>query len=78
MQQLVGRPLAVVVASSVTGTGLGAFERTVVYKDSASVRLAGSLIFTGPVTIQDLSFGGKVREGCVEEVYWKGKSIWRM
>lgn len=47
-----------VVATSVTGTQLGAFERRVVYRDSASERLAGSLRFTGPVSIQDLTFGG--------------------
>lgn len=59
-QHLVGRSLAVVVASSITGTGLGAFERMVVYRDSASERLSGSLVFKGPVTIQDLTFGGNV------------------
>ncbi|XP_050696832.1 uncharacterized protein LOC126985707 [Eriocheir sinensis] len=70
-QHLVGRSLAVVVASSVTGTGLGAFERTVVYKDSASERLAGSLVFTGPVTIQDLSFGGSF-DGVSADEYKSG------
>lgn len=57
-QHLVGRSLAVVVASSIIGTGLGAFQRTVIYRDSASERLSGSLVFRGPITIQDLTFGG--------------------
>ncbi|XP_063847992.1 uncharacterized protein LOC135093049 [Scylla paramamosain] len=56
MQQIVGGSLGLVVASSVTGTRLGAFERSVVYRDSASERLAGSLRFTGQVNIQDLTF----------------------
>ncbi|XP_045129224.1 uncharacterized protein LOC123514983 [Portunus trituberculatus] len=55
-QQIVGGSLGVVVAASVTGTQLGAFERSVVYRDTASERLGGSLRFNGQVTIQDLSF----------------------
>ncbi|MPC23495.1 hypothetical protein E2C01_016545 [Portunus trituberculatus] len=63
-QQIVGGSLGVVVAASVTGTQLGAFERSVVYRDTASERLGGSLRFNGQVTIQDLSFN-VVLEGTI-------------
>ncbi|KAK7072113.1 hypothetical protein SK128_014351 [Halocaridina rubra] len=57
IQNLIGRSLNVVIASSASGTPLANFERSIVYKDRTE-NVRGSWRFTGPVTIQDLNFDG--------------------
>ncbi|XP_066949154.1 uncharacterized protein [Macrobrachium rosenbergii] len=57
VQNLVGRQLNVVVAESVSGTNLASLLRRVVYKDRPA-SINGSLTFTGPVTVRDLTFNG--------------------
>lgn len=59
MQHLVGRSFKTVSASWVTGTDLAAFERSVVYRATASQLIAGSVTFNGPVVVNDLTFDSK-------------------
>ncbi|XP_071538217.1 uncharacterized protein [Panulirus ornatus] len=59
VQHLVGRSLNVVATTSITGTDFSAFERSIVYKDSATERIAGFVSFNGPVVVREFTFSNR-------------------
>ncbi|XP_068240664.1 uncharacterized protein clos [Palaemon carinicauda] len=70
VQHLVGRELNVLIAESVSGTNLASLLRRVIFKDRPS-SINGSLTFTGPVTVRDLTFSGTF-DGVSAEDYSSG------
>ncbi|XP_071538218.1 uncharacterized protein [Panulirus ornatus] len=56
IQTVAGRYVHTLVANSATGTDLGIFERTVVYRNDSEY-IDGSLHFAGTVSVEVLTFG---------------------
>ncbi|XP_045614864.2 uncharacterized protein [Procambarus clarkii] len=74
LQHLVGRNINVLAASTVSGTDLAAFEKSLVHKDGTLALITGTLTFTGPVTVHNLTFATSF-DGVSAETY---KSSWVM
>ncbi|XP_042241029.1 uncharacterized protein LOC121878738 [Homarus americanus] len=70
VQTLTGRFVYGLMAHSATGTDLGNWERRLVYKDTTEY-IAGSLMFTGEVVVEVLTFGRDF-DGVSAEEYSSG------